>query len=257
MELLAKKIEILQQQDPNIDKECLYALLKDEILTKLKRISCTGLHPERDDEFDDLYSFLYENRIIGLLSKRESQALFQLARQYSFKSIIEVGTHFGFSTIFLANYQDVYAIDFQFDQILREIDPGFRHYFGLFYNDDCTDLTANISDKDSKLEICRRNWKTANVRNRIIPSSKDAMDAVQDVPCTSFVFYDACHSYDSVKHIDAYFAKVVSNGIIAIHDFNSGSPGVVGAVYDFYSRNKSILQGPFLVDSLIWFKRIR
>lgn len=256
MELLAKKIEILEQQDSDIDKERLYALLKDEIFTKLVRASCTGFYLDTTNEdFDRLYNFLYENKIIGLISKREAQALFQLAQQ-SFGPIVEVGTHFGFSTIFLANHQDVYAIDFQFDQVLREIDPGFRYYFGLFYDVDCADLTTNISDTDSKLEICRKNWKIANVEDKITTSSKDAMEVVQDVPFTSFVFYDACHSYESIKHIDAYFAKVVNNGVIAIHDFNSGSPGVVGAVYDFYSRNKSILQGPFLVDSLIWFRKL-
>lgn len=252
MEQLAKKIEILQQVQ-SVKKEYLYRLLKNEILTKLTRISCTGFWPVQDMDFEELYSFLHSNKVIGLISKKEAQTLFQLARHLD-GPIIEVGTHFGFSTIFLAKHQNVYTIDFQFEQKLKEVDPGFRCFFSMFY-DDWADLITDITDEDSKLEVCQRNWKTANVSNKIIPIAKDAMQALQDVPLTSFMFYDACHDYQSVNHIDAYFNKVVSGGVIAIHDFNWNTFGVVGAVYDFYSRNQLILEGPFLTDSLIWFKR--
>lgn len=260
MEELIKKIESLRDnfqclEKQPIDNKDLYRIFKNQILHTFKITSSKKTFLEQNNDFDTLYAFLKNNKIIGLITKREAQALFLLAKNTN-RPIVEIGTHLGLSTIFLAKHQKVYAIDFQFNKILKDIDPGFRIFFNMFY-DDWADLITDIDDNSTKLQICNKGWLVSEVINDIIPICADCSDAISLVPDTELIFYDANHNYECVKDLDDYFSKVKEGGIIAVHDFNHNTPGVIGAVYNFYSRNKSILEGPYLVDSLIWFKRTK
>ena len=260
---LEKKIDILNHNFNKVKDKVsviphIYELLNDDIFQFLVEKSCNNisLSEEEDIIFNELYEFLYNNEIIGLLTKEEAKVLYSLAQQSKEKQepAIEIGTHLGFSTIFVAKSKFVYAVDNQFDNKLASEYPTFRHWFKIFY-DNSDYLTRNISDDNTGIDICHKFWGIAGVAENIKTFSQDAIKAVDYMPEASIVFYDANHDFDSIYDMDAYFLKVVPGGFFAIHDFNIRTPGVVGATYDFYKRNKDILEGPFLVDSLIWFKK--
>jgi len=259
---LEDKINILKRnysvvKDTRLILPYIYKTLNDNILTFLTEEAVLNPFSDNCDIFNELYDFLYKNEVIGLLTKQEAKTLYLLSKELQDlpEPIIEVGTHLGFSTIFLAKNKYIYAVDNQFNGQLKIVDGLFRDFFRYFYENH-ESISKNILDDDIKVDVCQRHWKIAGVTDNIKTICQDAIKAVDYLPEASMVFYDANHDYDMVDDLDAYFLKIVPGGILAIHDFNQRTHGVVGAVYDFYKRNKNVLEGPFLTDSLIWFKKI-
>ena len=255
IKILKHNFRILNSDDDEVSAH-IYTILSHDILFFLQTEAAKNqpIWDQESADFIELFNFLYNHKIIGLITEGEAKALYFLAQamKNNQEPIIEIGAHLGFSTIFLAKHKLVQTIDNQFNDKLREADPLWRIFFANFYNDEF--LFADIRDHETKLEICRRHWRLAGFFANIKTICGEAKEAAALMPRASMVFYDADHDYKSVHDLDAYFSKIVSHGVIAIHDFNEKTPGVIGAVYDFYLRNKVKLDGPFLIDSLIWFR---
>ena len=106
----------------------------------------------------------------------------------------------------------------------------------------------NISYEDSYKRAKKRLKKFVG---RIQFIKKLSSDAVKDIPNgLDFVYIDGNHTYKYVKEdIKNYFPKLKKNGILAGHDFDYLSPGVIKAVIEFVHKNKLELQtDPFQSD---------
>lgn len=83
-------------------------------------------------------------------------------------------------------------------------------------------------------------------RNRIKPFKQRVLEMrmysgkaskLIDDESVDFVFIDAQHDYDSVKHdIDCWFPKIRRGGLICGHDYEPNFPGVVKAVNERFTR---------------------
>ncbi len=106
----------------------------------------------------------------------------------------------------------------------------------------------NISYDDSYERAKKRLEKFAG---KIQFIKKLSSQAVKDVPNNlDFVYIDGNHTYKYVKEdIKNYYPKLKKSGILAGHDFDYLSPGVIKAVIEFVYKNKLELQtDPFQSD---------
>lgn len=98
----------------------------------------------------------------------------------------------------------------------------------------------------------------SNLQEYIIPVPHTSHDAARYLKklgiLADFCYVDACHEYDEVlDDIRSYWDLVKSDGVIFGDDFDSGWPGVVGAVKDFTIENK--LEDKFELHHSEWLIR--
>ncbi|MDD5638991.1 MAG: class I SAM-dependent methyltransferase [Candidatus Pacebacteria bacterium] len=110
--------------------------------------------------------------------------------------------------------------------------------------------TFDLSQKDHTIEQWRRtlkahkqiikNKKQYEVYKKITKNCKNLVTLINDsknimLPCKkiSFAYIDGNHSYEYVKN-DFYLVwdKLVSNGIVAFHDYNFEEMGTVKAIHE-------------------------
>jgi len=86
--------------------------------------------------------------------------------------------------------------------------------------------------------------------NQITFIKKTSDNAINDIPKLDFLYIDGNHTYKFVKKdLNNYWNKINNNGIIAGHDFNIGTPGVMKAVMEFVNENNLKLN----VDDYDWW----
>lgn len=168
-------------------------------------------------------------RISGWMNNNELEFLAQTAKKS--KRIVEIGCYFGRSAMALADNTDgiVICID-PYMGIYESPNPNIRLDFNdTVYNDFLYNMSEHI-----------KSGKVIHLRKTV--------DDIKHIETADFVFIDGDHSYEGCKK-DIFFAKsVVSQGIIAGHDW--GTPGYVGvdkAVREFLGE-------PQVVDTLWWHK---
>lgn len=254
-----KKLAILNQAFKNQpdSKQYIYAQILEDLIKIYQEASAgrgaSFIQSQKD--FDAFEKSLYENNIFGLLSNKEGKTLWALAKKS--KTIVEIGTFLGYSSCIMGQFAEkIYCIDCGYDDFM-----DFNSYipFHMFYK--TTEQTDKIPNNIPKIEICKNNWETAKVSDKIQVINKLSDDATNDVPDQiDLLWVDGLHTYDGCYNdLNNYWPKVKTGGYVAIHDMvaTSSSAGVVGAVHEFYLEHKEQLSEPYMNDMIIFFERIK
>jgi predicted O-methyltransferase YrrM len=62
-------------------------------------------------------------------------------------------------------------------------------------------------------------------------------EAMESLPALDFIYIDANHDYEFVKDdITNALKKIKNGGLIAGHDYNNATPGVIKAVNEFFGK---------------------
>lgn len=203
-------------------------------------------------KFNERYHKAYQNNIFGLISKDEAMALWIMSLELGCgKQVVEIGTFLGFSTIFLAEKNKVYAIDNKYDHFPNDYEMGF--FIGFYHDGD--DVCERIPRNVLKGDMCDRFWTIMGCKDNVQKINKFSVDAGNDVPDEiDMAFVDGDHGYEPcLADTDLYYPKIKKGGIIAFHDFNRMTDGVTLAVHEFYEANINELSEPYISDSIIWF----
>lgn len=153
------------------------------------------------------------NKKIGEICLQEAAFLGELARSVdSNRPIIEIGTHFGFSTIILSCNKPQ-------DTQLLTVDNYSWNSVGL----------SGLQ----QFEVTRIYLKEAieNFNVEQIEMDKNLFYSMYSGENPSLVFLDAIHTYEETIK-DIMWAKKVKADVICGHDYSSEYPGVIDAVHE-------------------------
>ena len=159
----------------------------------------------------------------------DQKAIFFLIRYFKPRSILEIGTHVGASTINIAS-----AINYNNEELKRKTN---------FHTVDIRDVNSNLEKPwlnygmtKSPLEMT----KELNLSELVNFITADSIDYLEKTQSTfDFVFLDGGHLAETVyQEIPKALKKLNKNGVILLHDyFPNGQP---------IWSNKYVLEGPFL-----------
>lgn len=177
-------------------------------------------------------------RLEGLIEPFEGRVLTSLA-EASEHSIVEIGSHKGKSTAYLAvgaqqspHKPVVYAID-----VWRRFAEYYPHKKGSIFND------------SSIYDTWRDQMTRAGVLDTVVPieaSSADARKSFDDGHDNRIgvLFIDAGHDYTNARRdYDLWSPLVVSGGVVAFHDYGNprwpeGVTRVVDETINFAARGE-------------------
>ena len=175
-------------------------------------------------------------KVDGLITDKEMELLYTLAKNCRGGVIVEIGSWKGKSTICLAkgakdgNGVKVYAIDPHTGS--SEHKEGGKNIWTF--------------------EEFKKNIEDAEVSDIVVPIVKTSEEAARDFKePVALLFIDGAHEYEYVKlDYDLWFPKLAEHGIIAFHD-TIGWLGPKQVVNDLVHKSKRIKSRGF-IDS-IWF----
>ncbi len=153
---------------------------------------------------------------------------------------VEVGAWLGKSTCFLANLikQSGNGKNIKFDVV-----DWWQGSLTDYEHNNFADDVNKIPDYPYRKFL--NNMRKAGVINYINPIKMRSEDAVKNYLNESldFVFIDASHVYDEIKHdLEIWYPKVKNDGIFAGHDYTHNHPDVVRAVNEFFHNiNKKFI----------------
>lgn len=181
----------------------------------------------------------------GLISPAEARRLADLAERAPTYSVVEIGSHTGLSTLWLASYSSsrVFAVDPWLDPR-----PGSR------------DDPFALETGDAVLAEFLENVDRFGLGSRIVPLRTTSLElATTWLAPIGLLFVDAIHTEDAVRaDLDAWLPFVVPGGYVALHDYDSNPDGEyhgVAIVADELATSPSWSLEP-LVDSLWTARRI-
>jgi len=139
-------------------------------------------------------------------------------------TVVEIGTLHGFNALAILNTLPVKKIYL--------VDPY----------DDYTDNKEFHITGDKILNEAKKRLK--KYMGKIVFIRKYSENAIDDIKeKVDFVYIDGNHDYEYVKKdIELYYKKIKSGGILAGHDFDTGSLGVCKAVIEFSEKNNLKLE---------------
>lgn len=155
------------------------------------------------------FKYQTEKQIKGWFYKKEGEIYNYLAKLFSNKNIIEIGSYHGLSLSYIDKTNN----------IIYAVEPNFNNFKILKEN------TRNFKNK------------------RINLINKTSMEACKKFPNEFFnmVFIDADHKFESVKNdIIFWTKKLKKNSILAGHDYDNFWIGVRDAVNEVVKKENII-----------------
>lgn len=154
------------------------------------------------------------HQVQGLITLPESDRLAELAAEVpTWASIVEIGSHTGRSTLWLAvgaRGAHVTAID-------PWPEPGYTAMYDTCGNDDPFEFKTG----QAVFERFSDNVTAEGAWDRITALRMTSLDAAEAwVNPIGLLFLDAMHGYEDVKRdCEAWLPKVTRGGVIALHDW--------------------------------------
>lgn len=151
--------------------------------------------------------------IPGWFPEENAQILEYLIRKYNIKTVIEVGSFVGKSTVFFASRcNKVYAID-----TFQGTDEGYLQY---------SDTQGLVKDMFNQFMT---NIDRCGVRDKVIPIQADSLSAAKMDINADLVYIDASHVYQNT-HNDILAWYPHARKILCGDDYTAGWPDVKKAV---------------------------
>ncbi len=187
-------------------------------------VTSSGASIGQNTAFDHL-RIPHCRELFGLMDQQEGDALWRYARQCQ-KSIVEIGTYCGYSTLYLG-----YGI--------RNRPPEFQDNVQIFTIDEHTHLShqhtnlPEMTDRKSRGKVCTfrqvvRNCKQYGIWDLVSPIIDDSAHAWKfgvDLPC-DMLLIDANH--DAAMRDYRHWAPLIElGGIVAFHDYCAQFPRVI------------------------------
>lgn len=176
-------------------------------------------------------------KVKGLIDRHEAFFLYQVALNATGGEIVEIGSHYGYSTICLASSgKRVHAIDPHYGNPEHQVAGQTFNSFDQFKkNIEQFNLSKNVNPMVMTSEQASQGW------NRPV----------------SLLWIDANHDYEFVKKdYDLWTPFLISNGILAFHDAapTKGWPGPQRLVQELSQTNA---YKPFqYVNGIAWTNKL-
>lgn len=180
---------------------------------------------------------LKHHKVCGLIDRYESFFLYQVAINSTMGEIVEIGSHYGYSTICLASSgKRVYAIDPHYGNLEhRTDDKTFNNYFKFRDNLEKFNLWEKVT------AMVLPSYEAVTLWNRPI----------------GVLWIDGNHSYEHVAQDHALWSPyLLKGGVLAFHDAapDKGWPGPQQLIREI---GESGLFNPFqYVNGIAWTTKL-